>query len=203
MKLSNEQIGSGGFGPAGTPGGAMDDWPLDSLMGHIVEFHHAHVRRSLTRLGLFINEVVAKEGQRDPRLQTLAVVLREVAEQLLQHMEEEESVLFPAVRELIQSHAGGEVAPNMAATLAALEAEHTEVEDALAMARELTDNYTPPKDANDLYRRLLKGLAALDADLTHHARKENEILFPRLRAYVGGDCAGGDALGGRRGAASI
>jgi regulator of cell morphogenesis and NO signaling len=189
MKLPDDVTG---IGPADTLGGSMDDWPLDSLMGHIVQFHHAHVRRSLTRLELFLNDVVATEGHRDPRLQTLAGVFREVASQLLQHMEEEENVLFPAVRDLLQNGGRGKAAPDMAVTLAALEAEHAEAEDALAKARELTDDFTPPKGANDAYRQLLKGLAALDADLHQHAHKENDILFPRLRAYASGVCTVGD-----------
>ena len=48
--------------------------------------------------------------------------------------------------------------------------------------RALTRDFTPPADACNTYRALLSGLAELEADMHAHVHKENNILFPRLRA---------------------
>jgi regulator of cell morphogenesis and NO signaling len=48
--------------------------------------------------------------------------------------------------------------------------------------RELTRDFTPPDHACGSWRRLYAGLAQLAADLEHHMRLENDILFPRFES---------------------
>jgi regulator of cell morphogenesis and NO signaling len=43
----------------------------------------------------------------------------------------------------------------------------------------LTDNYTPPADACETYRELLRRLQTLETDMHLHVHLENNILFPR------------------------
>jgi regulator of cell morphogenesis and NO signaling len=174
------------------PTGSLAQWPLDRLIDHIVATHHGYLREALAKLRPLLDDVVAAHGDQDKRLQTLSQLYRGIEYQLLSHMGKEEAILFPAVRELLNHDMPGEGVPMVAGPLACMEAEHEEAEDALITARELTANYTPPPGAGKTYRKLLGELAALDADLQVHMHKENDILFPRVRAYAGDVCEAGD-----------
>jgi regulator of cell morphogenesis and NO signaling len=153
--------------------------PLEALVEHIEQTHHAWLREHLPRLTALVDDVAA--GTADERLTELRDELRSVAAELELHLRHEEEALFPMVRDLASGRAvqptrcGGAVG----GPIACMENEHVQTADALARMHALTDGYAPPAGADASRRALLEGLAQLDRDLRAHMYKENEVLFPR------------------------
>jgi regulator of cell morphogenesis and NO signaling len=144
------------------------------LCDHIEAVHHAYLKSELPRLVEMADRVAVKHGWRDGRLEEVRAAVRDLAEEMLSHMQKEELILFPLVRQIA---AGGSA--DLAGPIARMEAEHESAGNLTARLRLLTDGFTPGTDACNTHRALLAGLEEFEADLHRHVHKENNILFPR------------------------
>lgn len=159
------------------------DWtgrPLAELIEHIVDTHHAYLRRELPRLAMLFERVTSVHGHQSPWLREAQDVYSRLRLKLSAHTRSEETVVFPLIRALEAGEQPAE-ARDAEALLAGAEAEHEEAGNALGRLRALSDDYTPPEWACERFRSLLDGLATLEADTHRHVHKENSILFPRAR----------------------
>jgi sulfatase maturation enzyme AslB (radical SAM superfamily)/hemerythrin-like domain-containing protein len=130
------------------------------LVHHILDHHHALLKRELPRLGAALKDAT-------PRLRAPFAHLQRTMEE---HMAKEENILFPAILELCAG--GGLSHCGVAGPVTQMQKEHEEIatlEDALRQAA---------RDAGELEKDLL---AMLD-DLCEHARTEDEDLFPSALA---------------------
>ena len=164
------------------------DWqtaPLDELVSHIVETHHAYLKVELPALDARIAKVLAVHGERDPqRLPRLAAVFAALRNELETHLYKEEAILFPFIAQYGVAESRNQPVPpvpfgSIAHPIAVMEHEHDGAGDALAQIRELTNGYNPPAYACSTVRALYGGLKALEQDLHIHIHLENNILFPR------------------------
>jgi regulator of cell morphogenesis and NO signaling len=150
-----------------------------ALIARIIDRHHAYLRRALPEVGPIAAKVASVHGGKDPRLVEIGAVCRELAESLLPHLEEEESVLFPAL-----------MVPRPDASVVRREVErmhedHLAVGDMLARLRALSDGYATPGWGCNTYRVLMAELEALEADILRHVHLENHVLAPRFTRAPG------------------
>lgn len=157
---------------------AWEDAPVGELVRHIVETHHAYLKRELPRLEKMADKVAKVHGKGNPKLVELYQVFRLFAADLNMHMMKEENVLFPA----ILGEGGAVCGGSLANPIRVMESEHEDSERSLGQMRRLTDGYAPPDWACNTYRALFDGLRELDEDMQAHVYKENEVLFPRVLA---------------------
>lgn len=167
---------------AGGPKGEVNpaSMSLPDLCEHIVETHHAYLRRELPRVDRLLDKVAAAHGERHPEVYEVRRIFGAFAADLAQHMAKEELVLFPAIRRLERDRrfpAGpfGSIRNPMSV----MEAEHGAAGDDLGAMRTLTGDFTPPADACPTFRALLVALADLEMDMHRHVHTENNVLFPR------------------------
>jgi len=172
--------------------GATDrNWqtaPLQDLVTHILETHHAYLKLDLPVLQARCEKVVAAHGARDPQvLPRLAQVFTALRSELEMHLYKEENILFPVITQYGRAELQNRPVPpvpfgSVANPIAVMEREHDGAGDALEEIRELTRNYNPPDYACNTMRALYEGLQALEKDLHVHIYLENHILFPRAIA---------------------
>jgi regulator of cell morphogenesis and NO signaling len=175
-------------GPATERG--TEDWTtqsLGALAAHIVNTHHAYVRRELPRLTELAEKVVRRHGETKPELPVIQSKLAELGEELLQHCAKEEVVLFPYVAKFEQAIADGTSKPHgcfgtVASPIAMMTQEHDAAGALLAQMRELSSNFTPPVGACPTFHAFYSGLHEFEQDLHQHIHLENNILFPRAIA---------------------
>ena len=143
---------------ADPPAGEFDPATLSlaDLCEHVVETHHAYLRRELPRIDRLLEKVVAAHGERHPEVREVRRLFDPFAADMAQHMAKEEQVLFPAIVRLERDRrypAGpfGSVRNPMGV----MEAEHDEAGDALGAMRAATDDFSPPADACPTFRALL------------------------------------------------
>lgn len=152
---------------------------LTALADHIEQTHHVYVKEELPRLVEMADRVGLKHGWRDARLPEMAQIVHALTAEMLAHMQKEEGILFPLVRQIDSGSRDGFHCGSIANPIRVMEAEHESAGQAMARLRELTDDFTPGPDACNTHRALLAGLAQFEADLHLHVHKENNILFPR------------------------
>lgn len=150
------------------------DWntlSLGELMDRILaRFHEGH-RAELPRLLEMARKVEAVHGDRDDAPAGLAAHLELVAASMEEHMQKEEQVLFPMIRQGRGPMAG--------MPIHCMEAEHDDHGRNLARLRDLAHDFEPPADACNTWRALYLGLAELEREVMAHVHVENHVLFPR------------------------
>lgn len=158
----------------GVPGESWNEAPLDELVRHLLSAYHAPLREELPRLEAMARKVARVHGDREPvRLPALLAAYLALQSDLAQHLDREESELFPLILER-GAEAGGAVA--------SFHDDHTGVGRLLVEIRDLTDDFQTPDGACNTWIALWRGLEALETELHHHIHLENNVLFPRLAA---------------------
>ncbi len=158
---------------------------MTELADHIQDVHHAFVRREFPRLEALLGKVVHAHGERLPEVVEAAEVFTELKGPLLEHLDKEEAILFPALRSMEAPHAESRFEWLADGPLANLMSEHEHAGRALARIRELLHDYRVPPNACTTHRVLLASLETFEADLHLHVHKENNILFPKALRLLG------------------
>jgi regulator of cell morphogenesis and NO signaling len=151
-----------------------------ALIDLILETHHEFARATLARITAAAPGVVTAWQERDPRMPKVLEAIAGLEQEMLAHLQREERVLFPIVKEIEASpeNSDAEVGA-MLGPIICMKREHGFIDEMLAYLRTLTDDFKAPMNADAGYRQMLADLAAFEADTVEHVRKENEILFPK------------------------
>lgn len=163
------------------------DWtkePLAKLTEHIVATHHAYCKRELPRLSGLAVKVVNAHGGTNPELAVIRTKLFQLAEELIDHLADEELVVFPMIVKLEskKSNDAAESAESGASIgnpVSSLIQDHENAGVLLAEIRSLSRNFSTPEYACSTYRAFFDGLRDFEHDLHRHVHLENNILFPR------------------------
>ncbi len=170
-----------------------EDWSRYSPAGltrHIEQAHHEYLREELPKAGAALAKVIQVHGDRHSELFDLGRVFQRLRNDLLAHLEREETVIFPAIRDSLGEGTPGEEAeegalgpppPELLDWLDGLEADHDVAGGLLQEMRRIADGYGLPEDACATYGGLYETLAALEADIHRHVHLENNILIPEVR----------------------
>jgi regulator of cell morphogenesis and NO signaling len=175
-KLANLQVAA----PAPSDPKVWQSASLTELIDHIEATHHAFTRSELARVAPLMEKILSVHGDHHPELARGAQCFEAMDRDLRPHLEKEEQILFPFVRNL---EAGNRATDCCFGTvqnpIGAMQNEHEQVGDILRELRTLTHDYTPPQDACGSYRSLVMGLQNLEEDLHLHIYLESHLLFPR------------------------
>lgn len=158
---------------------ALDpDAPLDhpqepqALVDHILARYHETHRRELPEL-IKLAEKVERVHAAHPQAPTgLVEHLKRMRDELEMHMQKEEAVLFPMMRQPPR--------PMIAHPIARMRIEHDDHAALLRELHRLTHGGVPPGDACNSWRALYAGTRKLADDLTQHIHLENNVLFPQF-----------------------
>lgn len=172
------------------PGTEADnrDWsnaPLAELCDHIEKRHHTFMHRELPRLHeLLLKVVKAHAESHGTMLKALQGVYESLRAELEAHLQKEEHILFPYIRQT-EAWAEGRGTPpsyhcgSLQNPIHQMEAEHEQAGRALAEMRRITGDYALPSDACPTFDAVFDGLIEMEDDLHQHIHLENNILFPR------------------------
>jgi regulator of cell morphogenesis and NO signaling len=156
---------------------------LTDLIAHIESTHHVFTRQELARVAPLMEKVLRVHGEHHPELERVAECFQAMADDLGPHLEKEERILFPYLRNLEAGQAPSDCCfGTVQNPVRAMMSEHDQVGDVLRELRKVTRDFTVPEDACGSYRSLYMGLNALEQDLHIHIYLENHLLFPRAIA---------------------
>jgi regulator of cell morphogenesis and NO signaling len=156
---------------------------LSKLSDHIVATHHAFVKNETPSIRHYLNKILTKHGDRHPELKILAETFNELSLEMSTHMEKEEQVVFPLLKEYEnnknEQHDERKRLNSLSSPISMMEDEHDHAGRLLDKIRLLTANFTPPADACTTYKLAFSSLHAFQTDLHLHVHLENNILFPK------------------------
>lgn len=157
-----------------------DAMELGELIDHIIAAHHDYLREELLRIDFMVRKVAAVHGEGEPRLYQIRDTFIPFADDMLLHIEKEERILFPMIRQLQEAQNAPDFhCDSIANPINRMEQEHEEAGGDLEKFRELTEDYTPPQWACNTFRALYNALAQLESNTHQHVHKENNVLFPK------------------------
>lgn len=164
-----------------------NDWGLDFLADYIVNTHHTYIRKTLPEIRGYALKVAQVHGANHPELLPIQQLVEEVNKDMGEHIEKEEKILFPFIKELIMANNKSQ-SPRTAQSgsvqkpISIMENEHETAARCMEDIRALSNNYTLPEDACASYSLLFKMLSDFEEDLHIHVHLENNILFPKAIA---------------------
>jgi regulator of cell morphogenesis and NO signaling len=142
------------------------------LIDHILSRYHEVHRAQLPELIRMARRVEAVHRDHPLVPTGLADRLEAMEAELQDHMQKEETILFPLLK------AGGN--PFVVHPIGVMRAEHTSHGETLEQLAALTHDATPPIGACNTWRALYAGIAQLTDDLINHIHLENNVLFPQF-----------------------
>lgn len=154
------------------------DWNLAFLSDYIVNTHHKFVQKNLPELLFYTQKIADVHGGHHPELLEVASLFAKINDELLQHLKNEEEVLFPAIKKA-ETHPTAEVKAIILSEITRMQAEHEFAGGAMDKINVLTNNYRVPADACNTYSVSLKMLGQFEDDLHIHVHLENNILYPK------------------------
>ncbi len=162
----------------GTPSQNFNDWDLGFLADYIVNTHHKFVLKALPELVFYTQKIASVHSANHPELIAVADLFGKINTELVQHLQKEEEVLFPAIKEALRT-SSLEAKRTIASEITRMGSEHEFVGGAMDKINELTNNYAIPDDACNTYKVSLKLLEQFEDDLHIHIHLENNILYPK------------------------
>lgn len=162
----------------------FNSWPPNLLVEYITSLHHAFVRRKVPEIAAYAEKVSNVHGKSYPALKEMREVFLQLKEEMLAHLEKEETMLFPYIKSLVSAEENGDGKPDglnrsSAEAVRMLEEEHEEAGRLMARLEELSEGFTPPEDACTTFRVYFQNLEGFRDDLHKHVHLENNILFPK------------------------
>lgn len=152
-----------------------------ALIDHILETHHAFLRRELPTLDYLMDKVLQVHGEKHSELHEVRRIFETFRYDLEVHLGNEEFILFPLCRQ-IENADHIPLSPCVGCLgnqIERLEAEHKSIGNALTLIRKITNDYMVPNNVCSTFKVMLQSLSELEVDIHKHLYKENQLLFPK------------------------
>lgn len=144
---------------------------LAELTQYIVKRFHEDLRQRIPELIRLAGRVERVHCDSSHCPKGLSSFLRFLMEEMENHMQKEEQVLFPMI----------ERGQNLMTTMPiqCMKSEHLEHAKNLERLREITNQFQIPPEACTTWQALYSGLDTLEEEIMKHIYLENHVLFPR------------------------
>jgi regulator of cell morphogenesis and NO signaling len=165
-----------------------NDWPVDFLTDYIINVHHHYLKKALPVLLEHITRFADGHSKQFNYLGEMQRIVKKLNEDMLPHMQHEEEVIFPYIKQIYRAKANGEpYASLFVRTLRKpveniIMQEHEMASKNIFRLRELTNNYTTPENACVSHKVVFSKCREVDNDIVQHVHLENNILFPKTIA---------------------
>lgn len=153
------------------------EWAPSFLADYIVNSHHKYVLKTLPDLMFYSRKINEVHGLRHNELKEVADLFSQINRELLQHLKNEEEVLFPAIRK-VQENNTHDVRATIRSEIERMTGEHDFAGTTMDRINELTGGYNVPSDACNTYAVTMRMLEEFEDDLHIHVHLENNILYP-------------------------
>ena len=154
------------------------------LLDHIVTTHHDYVRQAIPDITRRLRVLVTLAADDRPELRLIQQTFEHLAASLLSHLDKEEHLLFPYIRDLAQADTTRAPLPpgpfgTLANPLRMMEDEHLDARKTLDCIRDLAHRYRTPATLVPGLAECYELLRLFDADLRTHIHVEEHDLYPR------------------------
>lgn len=161
----------------------ITNWTIDALIDYISDTHQSTRQEAATIYDL-AQKVAYRHSGTHPELNKIVTVMFLFLHDLLNHIRREEQILFPNIKQLLKDKNRSK--KGMYTTFGLIkewvkhmQKEHQSSCKNLKLLNELTNCYSVPPDACNLYKSLFRLMQEFEAGFLLLMRIENTILFPK------------------------
>jgi regulator of cell morphogenesis and NO signaling len=154
------------------------EWNLDFLCDYIVNTHHLVVLKLIPELTFYTKKIADVHGAHHPELIEIAELFSKLSIELNQHLNKEEEVLFPAIKEALKTNSP-ESKEIIISEITRMKGEHEYAGGAMDKINVLSSNYKVPSDGCNTYQVAFNLLRQFEDDLHIHVHLENNILYSK------------------------
>jgi len=162
-----------------------NSWKLDFLIDFLVNIQHEYKEENILLLKEYGEKVAAIYGEEYKELIEVNLLILKVADNILEHMKNEERIIFPYIKKLIDANTKKIVTNTSNSPLNIpidiIEDDHEKVSKTFKKIAELTNNYKIPENACISFKVLYLKLQQFEELLNNHIHIENNILFPKAK----------------------
>ncbi|MCG1037615.1 DUF542 domain-containing protein [Polaribacter sargassicola] len=162
-----------------------NSWKLDFLIDFLINIHHEYEEENILLLKDYSKKAVKIYGKTIKELIEVDKLIEEISDEILEHMKNEETILFPYIKKLIEAKKKNKKISITNSPLnepvEALEDDHGKVGKTFKRISFLTNNYKIPKNACNTLKVLYVKLKQFEEELNKHIHLENNILFPKAK----------------------
>lgn len=152
----------------------------EELIGHILVHHHYYVKQMVPQIQQHLAKLQEKHANKFEWIKTGVETFNLLQQELLQHMQKEETILFPRIKSVEQCYKENKATiKNILTPISVMESEHAEAGELMEKLKTITNNYTPAETACTTHRITLLELKEFEENLHQHVHLENNILFPK------------------------
>lgn len=150
---------------------------LTELCDHIEQTHHSRLHQTLSQLDELIDATADGEEEREGERDQIHEFFRIFRTRTTAHLQAESRILFPLIRQMEAESPSSSVTHRaLRTTMAEMESDHNEADEALAELHTLAQAIEPS---------LGQAISRLEIDLHEQIYKENHALFPKALALAG------------------
>jgi len=160
------------------PSQNFKEWDLAFLCDYISNTHHQYVLKTLPQLVFYTNKIATVHGNNHKELIEISNLIIKINEELLQHLKNEEEILFPSIKELMKTDSVV-AKETIKSEIERMTGEHEFAGGAMDKINVLSKAYFIPDDACNTYSVAYKLLEQFEDDLHIHVHLENNILYPK------------------------
>jgi len=162
----------------------FQSWPLDTLADYIENKHHKYILEKTPALRQYFDKLCKVHGSHHPELFEINEQFNASANELADHMQKEEIILFPYIRNMVEAQKNHDNAARpgfgtIQNPIQMMMEEHNVEGERFRKMSSLSEGYNPPADACSTYRVAYAMLKEFEGDLHLHIHLENNILFPK------------------------
>jgi regulator of cell morphogenesis and NO signaling len=162
-----------------------NSWELDFLIDFLENIQHEYKEENILFLREYGQKVASIYGEEFKELIKINLLIKDIADSILEHMKNEESTIFPYIKKLLEAK-NKKTSVNFSNSplnepIEAIEDEHEKVSKTFKKISELTNNYKIPENTCVSFKLLYLKLQQFEELLFNHIHIENNILFPKAK----------------------
>ncbi|MCK5281398.1 MAG: DUF2249 domain-containing protein [Cyclobacteriaceae bacterium] len=159
-----------------------DRWSISFTVDYIINNHHTFVREMVPELENLIDHLVEAHSATHPELPMIKARFSEFKDELIEHLKDEENIVFPSYKKLEKGIENGKIADvkNFDDAINWMEEDHILTGTTLKAMRNYCNNYVAPADSSPGFEILFEELKKFELDMHFHMHLENNVLFTKV-----------------------
>lgn len=159
-----------------------DRWSISFTVDYIIQNHHTYVKEMMPELENLIDHLVEAHSATHPQLPMIKERFIEFKEELIEHLKDEEQVVFPSYKKLEKRIKDGKVTDidSFDDAINWMEEDHILTGTSLKTMRNYCNNYVAPTDSSPGFIILFEELKKFEQDMHFHMHLENNVLFTKV-----------------------
>ena len=165
----------------------LQSFPASTLIEYLRKTHQYYLDQKIPEIKELIFKLTEESDENKDTYQLALNFFEEYQDELRDHLEREENIVYPYVTELSDGIDSGNISNKLlrqmeSYSITDYEDEHDNVEEKLFDLKNLIIKYLPALENNSTSYKILLELFDLEKDLREHARIEDMILVPKVEA---------------------